>query len=98
METLVATVLIVVLFMVTSRLLNSLFANSIRQNDTEVRYELRRLQYLYENNKLEVPYVMEKGDWRIEVEEVVWKSTTKIVFSARDQNSNKELVFSSIHE
>ncbi len=98
METLVATVLIVVLFMLASRVLNSLFYNSIRQNDTRVHYELIRLQYLYENDKLEVPYMMEKGSWRIEVEQVVWKSTTKTVFSARDIASDKALVVSRTYE
>ena len=98
METLVATVLIVVLFMLASRLLNTLFSNSIRQDNTAIRYELLHLQYLYENDKLEVPYTMEKGSWRIKVEEVVWKSTTKTVFSARHPQSGKELVFSRINE
>ena len=48
METLVATVLIVVVFMMASMTLNTLFVTSIEQNDGPIRQELLFLQYRYE--------------------------------------------------
>ncbi|MEM1258496.1 MAG: hypothetical protein AAGC45_06670 [Bacteroidota bacterium] len=91
METLVATVLIVVVFMVASLVLNSLFANSIAQNDQEVQQELLELQYRYENNKLELPYYGEIGAWQLEVSALKWKNGDKMIFRAVHKVSQKEL-------
>ena len=91
METLVATVLIVVVFMVASLVLNTLFSSSISQNDQIIRQELLELQYRYENNKLEVPYYGEMGAWQLEVTEVNWQGRDKAVFLAVHEISQKEL-------
>ena len=67
METLVATVLIVVVFMGASMVLNNLFTTSIQLNDNWVRQELLRLQYQYQNGQLLLPYRTKLGSWDIEV-------------------------------
>ncbi|WP_409557563.1 hypothetical protein [Allomuricauda sp. SCSIO 65647] len=92
METLVATVLIVVVFMTASMVLNNLFANSIQLNDNKIRQELLRLQYQHQNEQLQVPYYAEFGPWQIEVSEIDWQSTTQTVFEASYQSGNKEIV------
>ncbi len=92
METLVATVLIVVVFMTASMVLNNLFATSIQLNDNEVRQELLRLQYQHQNKRLPVPYYAELGPWQIEVSEIDWQSTTQTVFEANHRSGNKEIV------
>jgi ABC-type dipeptide/oligopeptide/nickel transport system permease component len=92
METLVATVLIVIVFMVASMVLNNLFANSIQLNDNEVRQELIRLQYQHENGLLQLPYYAELGDWTLEVSEVDWQSATHKVFEARHSSGSKEII------
>ena len=92
METLVATVLIVVIFLMASMILNGLFATSIVQNDTPIRQELLQLQYRYQNHKLTLPYYDQHQNWDIEVIEVDWNATTQVVFSAVEQQTKKEVV------
>lgn len=92
METLVATVLIVVVFMVSSMVLNNLFANSIGLNENEVRQELMRLQYQYQNDQLRLPYHAELGDWEIQVGVVRWQLGNQILFTARHQSGNREII------
>lgn len=94
METLVATVLIVIVFMMASMTLNSLFVNTVAGNTNEVTQELLFLQYQYENGQLELPYFDELGDWKIIVEEQEWKSNGKINFSAEHLSTKKEVSFS----
>ncbi|MEM1338486.1 MAG: hypothetical protein AAGF96_12075 [Bacteroidota bacterium] len=98
METLVATVLIVVLFMLASQLMNTLFATTIRQDDSQLRQEVLRLQYRYENHRLEVPYATEKAGWEISVEKSVWASKSQIIISARHTATGKELLVNRIDE
>ncbi|MEM9144223.1 MAG: hypothetical protein AAGA86_14635 [Bacteroidota bacterium] len=92
METLVATVLIVVVFMMASMLLNNLFANNIRSNDSAVRQELLKLQYRHQNQLLQLPHYQTWEDWELEVYEEDWNQTKRIVFRAGQETLNKEIV------
>ena len=49
METLVASVLIVVVFMISSMILNNLFSNTIKSNTRAIEAHINELQYLYIN-------------------------------------------------
>ncbi|MEX0274331.1 MAG: hypothetical protein AB3N16_08140 [Flavobacteriaceae bacterium] len=91
METLVATVLIVLVFMVSSLILNNLFANSITFNENEVRQELLRLQYQYQNELLQVPYESEMGDWEISVSKEDRQGRTQLSYLAVNKANNREL-------
>jgi len=98
METLVATVLIVIVFMVSSTVLNNLFAGSISQNDNQARQELLQLQYKYEHGLLELPYVDKIDTWEIAVNEVKLSKTSQVVFSATQKLTNKEVVFKILND
>ena len=93
METLVATVLIVVVFMVASMVLNTLFTSSLSRNDQWVQQELLQLQYRYEHGQLQMPYHSEMGAWQLEVSQVDWRGKEKTIFSAQHTTSKKELVY-----
>ncbi|PRX57189.1 hypothetical protein [Flagellimonas meridianipacifica] len=92
METLVATVLIVLVFMASSMILNNLFANSMRQDQNNIRQELLHLQYNYQNGLLEIPYQTRRGDWTIEVNSKRWHQHTQLIYRARHTTANLELV------
>lgn len=66
METMVATVLIVVVFMLASMILNSLFSNTIKNNTRAIDTYLNEIKYLQVNNRLELPYQDDYKDWSIE--------------------------------
>ncbi len=91
METLVSTVLIVIVFMVASMVLNSLFAGSITQHDDQVQQELLQLQYLYENGKLEVPYYDELGLWELVVTQTEGDGDRTATFEATHSTTDKRI-------
>lgn len=96
METLVATVLIVIVFMMASMVLNTLFASTLIQNDQSVRQQLTQLQYHYEHGLLEVPYYEKMGVWELNVNNVNWKEGKQVEFSAVHESSKKEIVMKLI--
>lgn len=67
METLVATVLIVVIFMISSMILNNLFLNTQNNETGSIETYLTELQYLYHNEKIELPYHEDFKEWNISV-------------------------------
>lgn len=98
METLVATVLIVVVFMMASMTLNTLFVTSMEQNDSPIRQELLFLQYRYAHGKLSLPHFEEHEHWEIKVEQQTWHDTEQVIFSAMNTRNNKEITFSLSRE
>ncbi|WP_431160672.1 hypothetical protein [Flagellimonas beolgyonensis] len=91
METLVATVLIVIVFMMASMTLNALFANTVANNTHEVEQELLFLRYLYENGQLQLPYYDELRDWEVIVEAREWNSNNQVFFSAEHLETKKKV-------
>ena len=93
METLVATVLIVIVFMIASMVLNTLFASSINQNDNQVRQELLQLQYKYEHELLQLPYSDELNQWNITVTQQDFNNRLEVLFLATQMQTNKEVTY-----
>ncbi len=98
METLVATVLIVIIFMITSMLLNSMFANSLRYNTHWVGAHLYELQYRYQNNSLQTPYTEDLDAWEISVFQEQRDGIDLVVFEATNTLSKKSLTKSMVNE
>jgi len=96
METLVATVLIVVVFMMASLTLNSLFATTVKTHDDEIRQELLFLQYQYHHGKLSLPHYDQLGGWDIRVEQLDWQGTQQIIFTATNKSTGKALKFEGL--
>ncbi|WP_437368400.1 hypothetical protein [Maribacter litoralis] len=67
METLVATVLIVVIFMISSMVLNNIIATNIKQNTDKVEERMNVLEYQYLHKVLELPYYEEYESWEISI-------------------------------
>lgn len=98
METLVATVLIVVVFMMASMTLNTLFVTSVEQNDGPIRQELLFLQYRYAHGKLSLPHYDEQEYWEVKVEQQTWYDRKQVIFSAINTRNDKEITYSLNHE
>lgn len=82
METLVATVLIVIVFMTASMLLNTLFLSGMQGNSRVAEERITELQYVFGHGGLELPYEEDWGDWKIEVKQNDGPSGNKVVFKA----------------
>ncbi len=92
METLVATVLIIVVFMISSMILNNLFSKTIKNNTTAIDAYLNELQYLYKHEKLLLPYQDDYNDWQITVVLYQDNNFNSIVFEALNIKTHKTVI------
>lgn len=89
METLIATVLIMVVFIVASLILNNLFSNSIKNNTRAITAKLNEANYLYINNKIELPYYDDYENWTISIEQNI--NSEMVMIKAVNSNTNKRI-------
>ena len=64
-ETLVATILIVVVFLLASLVINNLFFNTFHQKKEVAETRLNELEYLYIQQEIVLPYHEEVQNWDI---------------------------------
>ncbi|WP_299334935.1 hypothetical protein [uncultured Psychroserpens sp.] len=67
METLIATVLIMVIFILSSLILNNLFASTVKHNMRAIKAKTNELEYLYINKKIELPFQGDFENWTITI-------------------------------
>lgn len=67
METMVASVLIVIIFMISSLILNSLFSTWIKSNLQPLKTHLHELEYFYVHNKISIPFYEEWETWEVTI-------------------------------
>ncbi|MFS4493179.1 hypothetical protein [Maribacter sp. 2308TA10-17] len=91
METMVATVLIVVIFMIASLLLNSIFSSSIQGNNQQLTSYLNLLEYQYKNNLISVPHYEELDDWDIELLSEEIGASSYLILEATHKTTKKTL-------
>ncbi len=91
METLVATVLIVIIFMMSSMLLNSMFAMSMKQHTTVIGTRLHQLQYEYRHGALTIPYYESMDGWEISIAPEGLNKTGVLLFRAEHSTREQTL-------
>ncbi|MBZ9731341.1 hypothetical protein LB467_16755 [Salegentibacter sp. JZCK2] len=69
-ETLTASVIIVVVFMIASLSFNNIFLNSVKADNNLLQNRVQELKYLSEYGKLPLPFYEEGPYWIISAEEV----------------------------
>ncbi|MEO1548759.1 MAG: hypothetical protein AAFU74_18590, partial [Bacteroidota bacterium] len=90
METLVASVLFVIIFMVSSLVLNTVFQTHMDDGAASIQQELLWLEYQYENQQLDLPYLEKQKDWTLSVIE---NSPENVTFQAvKGEGENKIVV------
>lgn len=75
-EVLVASVLIVIVFTISSLTINNLFKRAVSNATTAVESRLNELEYLYFNQKLKLPYFEDFMDGEISL---ILKGGNKLV-------------------
>jgi hypothetical protein len=68
-ETIVASVIIVLIFGIASSVLNNVFKTALQSDKSNIYYEMERLTYLYKNNALKMPYTESFDGFNIVLEE-----------------------------
>lgn len=66
-ESLTASVIILIVFTIAISSFNSIFQNSITRDDSNLRSRLTELKYLAKHGKLETPFYEEGEYWEIEI-------------------------------
>ena len=66
-ESLVASVIIVIVFTIASLTLNNVFRSSIKSNTDGIQNRLNKLEYLYHNDKIHYPYQETFNNWNIQL-------------------------------
>ena len=91
METMVATVLIVVLFMMASLIINSLMAVSSKSNLTPIKEHINSLEYGFHNQSLPLPYYEDWSGWEITGEMTLVNGIHQINISALNQETQQNV-------
>ncbi|MFT6637651.1 MAG: hypothetical protein ACJAYP_000207 [Flavobacterium sp.] len=89
METLVATVIIVLVFLISSMVINNIFFNTFHQKRQLIETSLNELEYKYYNNLIDLPYNANLENWNVEV---FLEEDNKVIFKATNAFTQKELV------
>ncbi|PHS65762.1 MAG: hypothetical protein COB12_06735 [Flavobacterium sp.] len=67
-ETLVASVIILVVFLIASMSLNNVFKTTIKENDSALKSRIKELHYLNRNHQIIIPFYEETDLWEIKIE------------------------------
>ena len=78
LETLVATVLILVIFIISGLILNNLAKNMFQNNNQAIKTQLHKLNYLSQHKKIQLPYKASYKDWEIQIEKDKIRNTISI--------------------
>lgn len=89
METLTASVIIIVVFMIASSSFNNVFLNSVRSDDQLLLNRLEELKYLAKNEKISFPFYEEGSYWEISAE----KKERRQVFQILNKRNGKNVEF-----
>ena len=92
LETLIASVLIILVFIISTTLLTNIAINEIKRDNLELESRLIELQYLATHGLIEVPYYETNEDWHIELineggryigdyEDLRWNNLSHEIFS-----------------
>ncbi|MBC6999636.1 hypothetical protein [Cytophaga sp. FL35] len=92
METLVATILIVIIFMVSSLLMNNLLFTSINSRNDGIKENLRVLKYQFSHGEIELPFYEKRGLWEVSVEKRMENGISVIYLKATNNDRNKSFI------
>lgn len=82
METLVASVLTIVIFMVSSLILNNVFGSTMKHQTGAIENRLYELEYFAQHHKLILPHYEDFRVWNLSIEAQVKNSKPFIFFEA----------------
>lgn len=97
-ETLVASVIIVIIFSIASLTLNTIFKNSIHGNTEAIETHINKLMYLYQHHKIDSKYHEDFNNWEIDFSQRIDQSMTYILIEATNIKTNKKITKKMIDE
>ncbi len=91
METLVATAMVVIIFMVASLILNNLFVGTIKNSSRHIEAHLYQLDYELSHDKILLPYSSEFKGWDVRIDKFKEGGITYVEFEASLKNTQKKV-------
>lgn len=91
METMIATVLIVIIFMMASLVMEATFSARMDNNMEPLSEKFHQLEYQYSKGGVAIPYFEEWDDWNIEMEKTDEQGTLMIALTAKNKTTQKEM-------
>lgn len=70
METLVAILIVIVVFSIASLSLQNIYGAEVKNNDDLFRNRLKELQYKTVHDQLQLPYLEDNRQWNIYIEQI----------------------------
>ncbi|WP_299181243.1 hypothetical protein [uncultured Aquimarina sp.] len=89
-ETLTASVLIIIVFMIASLSFNNIFTNHIKRDKSAIENRIKELEYLIIHNKLKIPYTEDFDSWEIEI--ITKNNLNIIIYNNDDTSHEKQLI------
>ncbi len=90
-ETLVASVLIIVVFSIASIVLNQVVQSKAKANTHHIEQELNRLQYLYSHAQLPAYYKATQGNWTLSIQPVKTTEAASFLMEASHSKTGQKL-------
>lgn len=91
MEVLVATVLIVIIFMIASLTLNNLFSNTAKFDTDNIKNHLNELEYQVVRGTLKVPYSETFKTWDVSITERIEGELHWVALEAKQKHTEKRI-------
>jgi hypothetical protein len=85
-ETMVASVIIVIVFLIASLSVNNIFRGTINNDDSALRNRIKELTYFTQNKKIELPFYEETSLWDIAIE----RMGKNIIIEVLNKKNGKE--------
>lgn len=98
MEALVATVLIVIIFMIASLVLNNVLLNSFSKNTHAVETRISELEYQMRYSNIPLPYSEEFKNWNIRIEKETIGKYSWITATGVNKTNKKEIIKTRLNE
>jgi hypothetical protein len=90
LETLIASVLIMIVFGISMVTVGNVLERTVKSNTRSIDNDLNKLEYLYQNGQIETPDVIENGDWRIQIEKGREGDLVYVFLRAQNKKTLKE--------
>jgi hypothetical protein len=92
-ETMVASVIIVIVFLIASLSLNNVFEGVVKSDDTVLQNRINEVIYFVKNEKLPIPFYEETDLWDIAIEEKERQLTATIL--NKKNSKEQQLIISN---
>lgn len=97
-ETIVASVLVVIIFMIASLVLNNLVLNTFSQNLHPIETRLNELEYELQNDLIKIPYEENYKGWDIVIQIQKTESKENLLILATNHQNAKEVTRERIYD